>query len=135
MYRFPDRLFDRDTLFLEHFNVNLLYLMSLYANNDPYEQDAFRRIFRQDVHDRFREMLLYRYRFFRVTPPDGVSVADFVQTDFYRLNGRIYIPNRVEGRFLLAFEVGSAACEETIKMMREEKGAKIVAINHHNSDC
>ena len=38
---FDNRLFDRDTLWLSHYDVNLLYIMSLYARDDSSEQQMF----------------------------------------------------------------------------------------------
>ena len=42
LYHFPNRLFDRDTLWLNHYDVNLLYIMNLYARDDASEQNMFK---------------------------------------------------------------------------------------------
>lgn len=42
-YQFPDRLFDRDTLFLSQYDVNFLYVLFLYARNKANEKAQWKR--------------------------------------------------------------------------------------------
>ena len=99
---FDNRLFDRDTLWLSHYDVNLLYIMSLYARDDSYEQQMFKSSFRDHVRSGFKKMLNTEYRFFWVTPQEPVT--EFIKAHFYYLNGRIYIPSIEENKMLLAIK-------------------------------
>lgn len=127
---FPNRLFDRDTLWLNHYDVNLLYIMSIYARDDSSEQHTFKTAFRNKVQNNFKEMLSHTYEFFWVIPTG--SVEEFVEKYFYKLNGRVYIPHSEEKRLLMALEWKAPkeeSSEECLKMKAflEEKGARIEA--------
>ena len=128
---FPNRLFDRDTLLLHHYDVNLLYVMSLYARDDGSEQSSFRTMFRNKVQQNFTDMLANTYEFFWVAPKEGQTVEEFVRTHFHKLIGRAYIPYEEKGRFLMALEwdgskekTSSKECIEMKKFLREQ-GATI----------
>lgn len=127
---FPNRLFDRDTLWLNHYDVNLLYIMGIYAREDASEQNLFKTMFRNKVQKNFKEMLSHTYEFFWVIPTE--TVEQFVETYFYRLNGRVYIPHWEEKRLLMALEwkvPKEESSDECIKMKAflEEKGARVEA--------
>ena len=102
MTHFDNRLFDRDTLWLSHYDVNLLYIMSLYARDDSSEQQMFKSSFRDHVQSGFKKMLNAEYRFFWVTPQEPAK--EFIKAHFYYLNGRVYIPNVEENKILLAIK-------------------------------
>ena len=142
LYHFPNRLFDRDTLWLNHYDVNLLYIMSLYARDDASEQNMFKTTFRTMVQNNFREMLANIYEFFWVVPAEPVD--QFVEAHFYKLNGRVYIPHMEDKRILMAMEWDkkvlldldkkrktiNVSSEECVKMkgFLKEQGADIVEI-------
>ena len=127
---FSNRLFDRDTLWLNHYDVNLLYIMSIYAREDASEQNMFKTMFRNKVQKNFKEMLSHTYEFFWVIPAEPVE--QFVETYFYRLNGRVYIPHWEEKRLLMALEWKVSKEESSdecinMKAFLEEIGARIEA--------
>ena len=99
---FDNRLFDRDTLWLSHYDVNLLFIMSLYAQDDNSEQEMFKRAFKDKVKKGFRTLLKTEYKFFTVTTPE--PVADFIKANFYYLNGKVRFHHKFEGKLLLALE-------------------------------
>lgn len=132
---FPNRLFDRDTLWLSHYDINLLYIMSLYANEEISEQSAFKQTFRKLVHKNFKNLLSNIYEFFWVTPEKSLST--FIEENFYILNGRIYIPKEEDSRFLMALEWKNTDKEEsdesiTMKQILQSKGAIITPIKDLN---
>ncbi len=102
MCHFDNRLFDRDTLWLRHFDVNLLFIMSLYAQDDSSEQELFKRSFRNKVMEGFKKLLKAEYRFFTVTVPEPVEA--FVKANFYYLNGRVRLHHEFDGKLLMAIE-------------------------------
>lgn len=87
---FPNRLFDRDTLYLTHFDINLLFVMSLYAADDSAEQSAFKDNFKSKIHNAFQRLLSSRYTFYELTPPENMTLDEFVSKHFRLLNGKIY---------------------------------------------
>ena len=61
---FENRLFDRDTLLLQHYDINFLYVLSLYAQSN----DGLKSEFKEKTKDKFRKNILNYlkddYRFF-----------------------------------------------------------------------
>ena len=106
MSHFENRLFDRDTLWLTHFDINLLFVMMLYAQNDTAEQSAFKAEFKSNVRKAFWAILTSKYDFYKVVPHSGNS-KNFVKENFMLLNGKIY--TAVDGSLILALE---RACGE-----------------------
>ena len=51
---FENRLFDRDTLLLQHYDINFLYVLSLYAQSN----DGLKREFKEKTKKRFRKNIL-----------------------------------------------------------------------------
>lgn len=125
---FDNRLFDRDTLWLNHYDVNLLYIMSLYARDDSSEQQMFKSSFRDYVQSGFKKMLNAEYHFLWVTPQEPVK--EFIKTNFYYLNGRVYIPSIKENKMLVAIKRenlnDNIPCESfTLRQFLESKQARI----------
>ena len=61
---FENRLFDRDTLLLQHYDINFLYVLSLYAQSN----DGLKKEFKERTKEKFRanvlEFLSEYYQFF-----------------------------------------------------------------------
>ena len=106
MSHFENRLFDRDTLWLTHFDINLLFVMMLYAQDDSAEQSAFKAEFKSNVRKAFWAILTSKYDFYKVVPHAG-DTKNFVKENFMLLNGKIY--TAIDGSLILALE---RACEE-----------------------
>ena len=99
---FANRLFDRDTLWLAHYDINFLYVLALFVSPHQSVRDEFKT----DIHKRFREhfigLLNGKYKFFKfnITP---VEMEDFVSCNFRELTGKIYHFNNT---MILALEKG-----------------------------
>ena len=103
---FPNRPFDRDSLVLQAYNINFLYVLASYVSNSD-DSGTKKRI-----HDRFRADLLKvynsRYDFFRVTPSG--DIIDFVEAHFKEYTGKMYHPEGA--RFIwFAFDKGTVSSE------------------------
>ena len=101
MSHFENRLFDRDTLWLTHFDINLLFVMMLYAQNDSAEQSAFKAEFKSNVRRAFWEILTSKYDFYKVTPLTS-DLRTFIACNFMLLNGKVY--TSTDGNLILALE-------------------------------
>jgi hypothetical protein len=103
---FKDRLFDRDTLILQTYNINFLYVINAYISNSQAQRDKFknsaRRIFRKKVID----FLAKKYDFYEVKPVE--KLEDFVAKNFRFLAGKMYRPSGWDDRLILAFEKGNS---------------------------
>ena len=104
-YHFENRLFDRDTLYLTHVNINLLFVIAIYARGDKSEQRAFSKMFKEDIYQAFSRLLNEKYDFYMI---DEYS-KEQMNSNFKQLNGKIY---KVTGhdkkdRLILALEKGT----------------------------
>ena len=97
-----DRLFDRDTLLLQTYNINFLYVLSSYVinSNDPSIKNNIRKKFREDI----TRTLDKNYLFYKVTPYD---MDAFIEKHFRLLYGKMYRGNDDDNYIWIAFEKNS----------------------------
>ncbi len=108
---FEDRLFDRDTLILREFSINLLFVISAYAG---YEDSCWSSDLHRTIRDTFIDSIDKEYEFFKLTPTDvGTLAFDRLYTQ--HLNGKTYTIDESDEHLILAFEKS-----ETGKKDREE---------------
>lgn len=90
--QFQNRLFDRDTLLLFHYDVNFLFVVALYGRNGQGEKkvwrDKVRKMFRKEI----QQMLNSKFDFYAVTAKEGVSGVEYIQDHFQQLLGKIFTP-------------------------------------------
>lgn len=99
-YHYENRLFDRDTLFVQSYNINFLFVLSAYLSKNS----ALKGNFKKDTQKVFREKIVSfingKYQFYKIKPnEDG-----FVEKYFKMLNGKIYSPSQFVDEYILAFE-------------------------------
>lgn len=109
---FSNRLFDRDTLILQAYRINFLYVMASYARGDRnigFKTETRKR-FRDDIVRTFND----RYAFYTVTPHDAspAGVEAFVRKHFKTLIGKIYRGSDADTSLWLALEKGDDAANQ-----------------------
>ncbi len=106
--QFENRLFDRDTLWLSHFSVNFLYILSLYASSN----ESAKKEFREKTRERFRKAIIRllnsKYEFFRFTGTDK-DIKTFVDSHFRELSGKMF---HFDNTLILALEKGHPDSQE-----------------------
>lgn len=104
-YQFEDRLFDRDTLILSHYDVNFLYVIYLYARNKNGEKALWRQKTRELFRDKIRTVLQEKYDFYAMkgfgNPFAGEQV---IREHFKELQGKLYRPYSDRNLYALALE-------------------------------
>lgn len=102
-FHFENRLFDRDTLFVQSYNINFLFVLSAYLSRNS----TLKNNFKKDTQKIFKEKLVAfineKYQFYKVKPIE----ENFIYKHFKLLNGKIYKPSQLEKELILAFEKGS----------------------------
>jgi hypothetical protein len=102
-FHFENRLFDRDTLFVQSYNINFLFVLSAYLSRNS----TLKNNFKKDTQKIFREKLVAfineKYQFYKVKPIED----NFIYKHFKLLNGKVYKPSQLEKQLILAFEKGS----------------------------
>lgn len=89
---FYNRLFDRDTLLVAHYDVNFLYVVSLYGKKN----EGLKRGWRDKVREQFRReiqsLLDYHFQFHVMTPLQHVNGQEVLQQNFKELLGKVFQP-------------------------------------------
>ena len=100
--QFENRLFDRDTLLLCHYDVNFLFLVSLYGRDNKNAQATWREYVRKEFRNKIQSTLNELYTFRVLQPRVGMDCYDFIQSNFHMLNGKIYRPKTTSNYLVLA---------------------------------
>lgn len=124
---FSDRLFDRDTLILQTYRINFLYVLAAYVRgnrNNGFKAETHRR-FREDIIKTFDK----RYFFYKVTPFNATigGVEDFVIKHFKLLIGKIYRGDDNDTFLWLALERRNNP-NNVLKIIRKDAAIKQVKL-------
>lgn len=103
-YHFENRLFDRDTLLLYHYDVNFLYVLSLYARNNEGQKSNWKKEVRNRFRDDIRRWLQKDYKFYAMKAHPDVNAQEYIKANFNQLNGKIYTPFADGSIYSLALE-------------------------------
>ncbi|WP_337378154.1 LlaJI family restriction endonuclease [Prevotellamassilia timonensis] len=90
--QFMNRLFDRDTMLLFHYDVNFLYVLSLYARDNVSQKTAWKSRIRERFRREIQEWLQKDYDFYAMRAKPGVDDAVYIKTHFQQILGKIYAP-------------------------------------------
>lgn len=103
--QFKDRLFDRDTLILSHYDVNFLYVIYLYARNRIGEKATWRNEIRRRFRDEIRQVLDDKYHFIALKSKVDPLVSErYIRENYKELQGKLYRPYKDKNIFVLALE-------------------------------
>ena len=87
---FNNRLFDRDTLLITHYDVNFLFVVSLYARNNASQKLTWktkvRNLFRKEI----QQILADKYDFYAMTAKAGIDGQQFLSENFKDVIGKVY---------------------------------------------
>lgn len=121
-YQFPNRLFDRDTLILSHYDVNFLYVLYLYARQKAGEKARWKNAVRQKFRDEIRKVVEEKFDIYAMLPHDGEDVAkDYISQNFQRVLGKIFTPYNNEEIYSLALSKEKRFKNEN-KELKDELG-------------
>lgn len=90
--QFENRLFDRDTLLLFYYDVNFLFVLSLYARENAGQKTIWRNKIRETFRTDIRDWLQKRFTFFAMTAKPGINAQQYLKTHFQEVLGKIYRP-------------------------------------------
>lgn len=89
---FKNRLFDRDTLLVYHYDVNFLYVVSLYARENVHQKAQWKQKVRELFREKIQEALKEKYAFYAMTPKPGVNHEEYLRRNFQELLGKVFRP-------------------------------------------
>ncbi len=132
--QFENRLFDRDTLLLCHYDVNFLYIVSLYGRDNKSSQTAWREYVRKEFRSKIQETLNRLYTFRTLQPRAGMDCYQFIQDNFQRLNGKLYRPQENGNYLILALMKNDEPSMWTALKVKPEAISKETALNQELLD-
>lgn len=90
--QFENRIFDRDTYMLAHYDVNFLFVLALYGRNKEAAKTEWRekarRLFRKEI----QEMLEKYFTFYAMTAHPDVDSVQYLRENFQTLLGKVFQP-------------------------------------------
>ena len=97
----PDRLFDRDTLFVHQYKINFLYVLKAYSQFNKQTIGVFRKetklMFRNNFIDFFSNQSKSDFELYEYQKND---FNNFVENNFRLINGKCFVTN--ENKLILA---------------------------------
>ena len=114
IYQFENRLFDRDTLWLSHYDINFLYIIALYARSNKIEKQYFKEKAQKEFKQKITELINTQYEFCVLEPRAGYSLQRAIDINFKRLYGKVFRPYEDKDILILALQKGATENQEII---------------------
>ena len=102
--QFKNRLFDRDTLLLFHYDVNFLFVLSLYARDNASQKADWKRKVRNKFREEIQDWLQDDFDFYAMAAKPGVDARQYFKTHFQDVLGKTYTPFADNDIFSLALD-------------------------------
>lgn len=115
--QFSNRLFDRDTLLVCHYDVNFLFVVSLYALNNKSKKAGWKKKVRAIFREEIQRMLQERYQFYAMRSHPDEDGRKYIKTHFQDVLGKMYTPYENTDYFSLALDKKDS---ENNEMLLEE---------------
>ena len=128
--QFENRLFDRDTLLLCHYDVNFLYIVSLYGRANKSKQAAWREYVRKEFREKIQDTFNQLYTFRTIQPRDGMDCYRFLKENFSQLNGKIYRSKTNKNYLVLAL----MKCDDNSKSIWNALNVRQASIEQEMTD-
>jgi hypothetical protein len=91
-YQFPDRLFDRDTFFLQKYDINFLFVLYGYVAEIGFSRTAFKNGAQEHFKQDFTSYLNKKYIFNLLLVKDNITFDEAMNLHFRTLIGKIFRP-------------------------------------------
>lgn len=90
--QFENRIFDRDTYMLAHYDVNFLFVLALYGRNKEAAKAEWREKARHLFRKQIQEMLEKHFTFYAMTAHADVDSEQYLRENFQTLLGKVFQP-------------------------------------------
>lgn len=113
-YHFKERIFDRDSLFVNHYSINFLFVLKSYTNKSSFELEKYR----VEIHKKFRTNFVSYlkkqnlFKFYHTEFESKELLKQFIDTEFRNLTGRVYISKSNDKRLILAVNASDIQLKE-----------------------
>jgi hypothetical protein len=142
--QYENRLFDRDTFLIAHYDVNFLFIVALYGRNNKSEKDNWKKKVRGMFRKEIQEMLEKKFLFYALTPHENVNADEYIRENFQLLLGKVFKPfedNGTQQYFSLALRNPSSLTKpEEVELRKrlevENEGIRQVIDQYfYRADC
>lgn len=128
--QFKNRLFDRDTLLITHYDVNFLYVVSLYARNNAFQKRNWKQKVRNIFRDKIREELGKRYNFYAMRAKPDIDTKQYIETHFRDILGKVFAPYADKEIISLALDNREEFAKENADLLTQLSNSfKVVECN------
>ena len=117
--QFSNRLFDRDTLLLFHYDVDFLFVLSLYARDNTDQKAQWRLKIRERFRSEIQEWLQHDYDFYAMKAHPDVNGEEYIIKHFKEVLGKVYTPFADESVYSLALDKSEVYKEENEQLLNE----------------
>lgn len=117
--QFKNRLFDRDTLLLFHYDVNFLFVLSLYARENASQKADWKLKVRNKFREEIQDWLQDDFTFYAMAARPGVDAKQYFKTHFQEILGKTYTPFADNQIFSLALDNAAKYKESNDDLMAE----------------
>lgn len=125
--QFTNRLFDRDTLFLQTYQINFLFVLAAYAKG--FESNVSKQAIRKKISQDYVVMLNKHYDFFKLYT-SGITIKEFVNEYFSLLLGKIFCEDN-PSFIWLALEKNNPENSTILKQIEDKVQIEQVIIEGH----
>lgn len=101
-YFFWERLFDRNSFFTLHYDLNFLYILKLYAQNKSFVKETWKREVREEFRKSTLKHLTDTYKFYQIVIPND-TIEEFVEKHYRKLTGKLFSFKDKEGHSVLIY--------------------------------
>ena len=116
---FTNRLYDRDTLLLSHYDVNFLFVLSLYARNNAGAKEAYKAAVRDKFRKSIQRILNKHFKFYAMQAHSDVDSKEYFKTHFKDVVGKVYSPYQNDEIFSLALDMSDPESQPLLDQLRE----------------
>lgn len=102
--QFENRLFDRDTLIVAHYNVNFLFIIALYGRNNPAQKDGWKNKVREMFRKEIRKVLEDKFQFYVMTSHADVVADEYLRENFQMVLGKVFTPFKDKEYYSVALD-------------------------------
>jgi hypothetical protein len=117
--QFKNRLYDRDTLIVSHYDVNFLFIISLYARNNAGAKATWKAQVREKFRKEIQAMLKDKFEFYAMTAHPDVNAGEYFKTHFQETLGKTFRPYESGEVFSVALDNSPEFAEDNAALLSQ----------------
>lgn len=118
--QFTNRLYDRDTLLLSHYDVNFLFVLSLYARNNVGAKEAYKSSVREKFRKSIQKMVNDHFTFYAMEAHPDVDSVEYIREHFKDVVGKVFNPYQNENIYSLALDMSDPESQPLLDKLKED---------------